>query len=380
MKIGIEAQRIFRKKKHGMDYVALELIRNIAKIDLENEYVIFVKPGEDEACFSETPNVRIVKISGPYPVWEQFKLAAAAQKEGVQILHCTSNTGPIRCTIPIVLTLHDIIYMESVSLFKKGFTWYQKLGNMYRRFVVPKVLSNSTKVITVSEYERKRIADFFGFSFDKVLAIYNGVGNYFNPVSDLIELKRIRLKYNLPEKFLFFLGNTDPKKNTIGVLKALSQLYTRGEKYRIPLVMLDYDKDALQKMLSDIGDPEMIKMIKLAGYVVNTDLPAIYSACSVFLYPSLRESFGIPMIEAMASGAPLIASNTSCMPEVAGNAALYIDPFKPDEITDAIIKLLEDDSLRIELIQKGFERAKAFSWQKMAEEVIYLYKGILNNN
>jgi glycosyltransferase involved in cell wall biosynthesis len=377
MKIGIEAQRIFRKKKHGMDYVALELIRNIAKIDHENEYIVFVKPGEDEKCFEATPNVRIVKISGAYPVWEQFKLPAAAKKEGVQILHCTSNTGPVNCSIPMVLTLHDIIYMESVALFKKGFTLYQKFGNMYRRLVVPRVLKNCRKIITVSKYEQKRIAEFFGIHDNRVVAVYNGVGNYFKPVTNQEELVRVKQKYNLPDRFLFFLGNTDPKKNTIGVLKAVSQLYKKGEQYRIPLVMLDYDREVLQKMLVEIGDPEMMKMIKLTGYVVNTELPAIYSACSVFLYPSLRESFGIPMIEAMASGAPLIASNTSCMPEVAGDAALFIDPFKPGEITDAIIRMLDSEELRQHHVQKGFERASHFSWQKMAEEVIKLYEEIL---
>jgi len=382
MKIAIEGQRLFRTKKHGMDMVALELINELQKLDHENEYVIFVKPDEDTATLKETANFKIVQLGGgPYPSWEQFALPKAAKKEGCDLLHCTSNTAPVNPGMPLIVTLHDIIYLEGISIFKKGGTWYQKVGNMYRRYVVPAVVKKSDKIITVSKFERNRIKDFFGFpdSDNRLVAVYNGVSEHFKPVNDKEELDRVKKKYSLPERFFFFLGNTDPKKNTPGTLKAFSE-YLKKTAEDVYLVMLDYEKQELTKILSSIGDPGLIDRILLTGYVVNTDLPSIYNLCEIFLYPSLRESFGIPMLEAMRCGAPVITSNTSSMPEVSGNAAYIVDPHKPEEITKAIIEIQNDKNLRDELITKGLKQAEKFSWKNMAIEVLELYKEVYSNH
>lgn len=380
MKIGIEGQRLFREKKHGMDMVALELIRNLQKIDKENEYVVFVKPDKDK-CLENTSNFKIVELPGrSYPYWEQFALPKAARLEECDILHCTSNTAPVNTKTPLIITLHDIIYLESIAVFKKAGTWYQKMGNMYRRYVVPKVIRISKKIITVSHFEKNRIREFFGWSEDdkRLVAVYNGVSEHFVRVNDESELKRVREKYNLPGRFFFHLGNTDPKKNTKGVLKAYSD-FLKQSKEDIPLVMLDFDLSELDRILGEIGDKKLKDKIILTGYVVNTDLPAIYTLCEIFLYPSLRESFGIPMLEAMRCGTPVITSNTSSMPEVSGGAAMIVDPFKPEEITKAIHELLKDEKLRKEIVEKGYKQAAKFSWKAMSEHVLELYKEVYNN-
>jgi glycosyltransferase involved in cell wall biosynthesis len=379
MIIGIEGQRLFRKKKHGMDMVALELIRNLQVIDKENQYVLFIKPDSDHSVLQESHNFRIELLQGGfYPFWEQIALPRAAKKAGCQILHCTSNTAPVVTSIPLVVTLHDIIYMESTYLkISRGTgTWYQKFGNMYRKLFVPQIIKKGNKIITVSNFEKNRIGQFFGMENDpRLTAVYNGVSEHFKPVSDQKELARVRKKYDLPDRYFFFLGNTDPKKNTKGTLLAFSDyLKQTGDDTR--LVMLDYDHNELEKLLEEIGDPNLISKIKLTGYVVNTDLPAIYCQSEVFLYPSLRESFGIPMLEAMACGTPVITSNTSSMPEVAGDAALLIDPFNPQEITAAMIRITTDHSLKEELTTKGFVQAAKFSWRAMAQNVLKIYQEI----
>ncbi len=379
MKIGIEGQRLFRKKKHGMDMVALELIKNLQEIDKVNEYFIFVKPDEDDTVLSETPNFKIIELDGgPYPTWEQFALPKAAKKYGCEILHCTSNTAPYYTDIPLVTTLHDIIYMESsyYRILTGSATTYQKFGNVYRKLIVPRVVKKSDKIITVSHFEKNRIAEFFNISNDHRLeAVYNGVSTHFKPISDEAELKRVKEKYNLPDKFFFFLGNTDPKKNTKGTLKAFSD-FLKQSKSDFKLVMLDYDINELEKLLTEIGDKQLIHQIVLTGYVVNTDLPAIYSLSTIFLYPSLRESFGIPMLEAMACGVPVITSNTSSMPEVSGDAAHIIDPYKPEEITEGINKILSDKEYSENLCKKGLIRSNLFSWKNMAEQILVLYNEI----
>ncbi|MCX6279500.1 MAG: glycosyltransferase family 1 protein [Bacteroidetes bacterium] len=379
MKIGIEGQRLFRSKKHGMDMVALELIRNLQKIDLANEYFVFIKPDEDDGVLRETGNFHIVKLEGGfYPLWEQVALPRAALENGCQILHCTSNTAPVKTSIPLVVTLHDIIYMESgyLKILNGSGTPYQKFGNAYRRLIVPQVIKKSRKIITVSHFEKNRIGEFFGMKGDpRLTAVYNGVSEYFKPVADKETLLKVRQKYHLPDRYFFFLGNTDPKKNTQGTLKAYSD-FLKQTGSDINLVMLDYDKVELDKILAEIGDPSLINRIVLTGYVVNTDLPAIYSQCEVFLYPSLRESFGIPMLEAMACGVPVITSNTSSMPEVSGNAGYLIDPFKPAEITSALVEITGNPELKTQLISKGLEQAQKFSWKAMAENVLGIYREV----
>lgn len=379
MKIGIEGQRLYRKKKHGMDMVALELIKNLQKVDSVNEYVIFVKNDEDDTCIPVVPNFKIVKLpGGPYPLWEQIALPRAAMKEGCDLLHCTGNTGPVFCKVPLIITLHDIIYLESISLFKKAGTWYQKMGNMYRRWIVPPVVRKSAKVVTVSNFEQERIRNFMGLG-DNLVTIYNGVGEHFIKITDENQLMKAKRDYGLPDHFLFFLGNTDPKKNTPNVLKAFAVFNTRSDaKYK--LVMLDYDENALMQVLNDIGCPEIRNDIVMTGYVPNQELPAIISQCKVFLYPSLRESFGIPILEGMACGVPVITSSTSSMPEIAGDAAAIVDPENPEEIAAAIELILKDEQYRNTLCEKGIKRAARFSWRIMAERYLELYNQMHSHN
>jgi glycosyltransferase involved in cell wall biosynthesis len=378
MKIGIEGQRLLRKKKHGMDMVALELIKNLQKIDHQNEYVIFVRPDEDRDCIPNAPNFKVVELSSPYgyPGWEQMALPKAVLREKCDILHCTSNTAPLNVDVPLVTTLHDIIYLEGISLFKREGTWYQKMGNMYRRMVVPTVVQRSERVITVSQYEKERIDQFFGLKGNKLQAVYNGVGRHFKKVTDPGQLQAVKLQFGLPERFFFFLGNTDPKKNTPGVLKAFAE-FNDNHPNTHHLVMLDYGEKALMALLAAIGKPELRERIHLLGYVPNDKLPAIISQCAVFLYPSLRESFGIPILEGMACGVPVITSNTSSMPEIAGESAAYlVDPHKPAEIATAMEALVHDGALAKLLAEKGIERAAQFSWRAMATRVLQIYKEV----
>ena len=365
---------MFRKAKHGMDIVVLELIRNLQEIDSENEYVIFVKAGEDRSCIRETKNFKIVELKkSPFPFWEQVALPLRARREKCDVLHCTSNTAPIFSRIPSVLTLHDIIYMEKLSLFQKSGTWYQRLGNMYRRFIVPLVVRKTGKIITVSNYEKERIRDFFKLNGENLAAVYNGVSEHFRPVHSEEDLSRIKSTYRLPDDYLFFLGNTHPKKNTKNVLKAFSTFH-QSEVSDLYLVMPDFKEKALQDLLQEIGNPGLRERIHLTGYIDNKDLPVIYSLSLLFLYPSLRESFGIPILEAMACGTPVITSNTSSMPEVAGDAALLIDPSQPDQIADAINALVTIHSLRKKYVEMGLSRARSFNWKSMAEEVLEIYR------
>lgn len=377
MKIGIEVQRLFRKKKHGMDIVALELIRNLQRLDHENEYFIFVKDDVDDTVIRETANFHIIRIKGgPYPYWEQVLLPAALKKHPVDLLHCTSNTAPLNPGVPMIITLHDIIYLEQTNLTKGS--WYQIIGNLYRRWNVPKVVNKAKRLITVSEFENRNINNYFRFPDEKVVTVHNAAGKQFRRITDTTVLQNIRQKYNLPDDYVFYLGNTDPRKNLVGVMKALSILKKRGQ-LSFRLQMLDMDRAYLRSVAESVGDVSLLDDIAFCGYVPEEDLPAIYSLAKLFLYPSVREGFGIPILEAMQCEVPVITSTTSSMPEVAGDAAVLIDPTRAEALADAIENTLRDEPGRTRLIQDGLIRATAFSWEKSAMQVRALYKEVLKN-
>ncbi|MCI4671023.1 MAG: glycosyltransferase family 4 protein [Bacteroidia bacterium] len=375
MKIGIEAQRIFRSHKHGMDVVVLELIKQIQTLDKVNEYVVFVKNGPDDQCLKETENVKIQIVGGlSYPDWEQVSLPREVKKSGIDLLHMTSNTAPVRKTLPTLITLHDIIYLERVSF---SGTAYQNFGNLYRRWNVPRVVKKADRIITVSNFEKHNILRRMPELEGKLDVVLNGVSPIFRRFSPSdLELRFVQSSYNLPDEFIFFLGNMAPKKNMKGVLKAYAGYLSKAGQ-TLPLVMAETNETELKGVLKELDLLEIEDKIQLMGYVPQKFLPAMYASCKIFLYPSLRESFGMPIVEAMACGAPVITSDTSSMPEVAGGAALLVDPFKPKEIQAALEKVLANEGLRVDLINKGLENAGRFSWTLHAEKVIQLYKAIL---
>ena len=370
MRIGIEAQRIFRKNKHGMDFVVLQEIKELQKLDTKNEYFVFVAPGEDR-CLEDTHNVHIFEIgSGIYPIWEQSTLPHAAQELNLDMLHCTSNTAPIHCDIPLILTLHDIIFLEPRSKFNLSI--YQNLGWLYRRVVVKRILHKCRRIITVSEFELNNIISKLSIPQERMAMIYNGYTDWFKPET---EPDFTFKKYIDEAGYFFFLGNTDPKKNTERTLIAYAKYLKKSEVKR-KLLMADLDKAYLNEILLRNHIDHIRKMIVIPGYIINSDLPNIYNNAFAFLYPSLRESFGIPLLEAMACGTPVITSNTSSMPEIGGPYAILINPESSDEIAEMMLKLETDDNFYRQQEEVGLQRAKLFSWRNTAERLLEVYEDV----
>lgn len=370
MRIGIEAQRIFRKNKHGMDYVVLQEIIELQKMDHRNEYYIFVAPGPDR-CLEDTSNVHIIEIEGNfYPTWEQLSLPKVASEVGVELLHCTSNTAPIRCDIPLILTLHDIIFLEPRD--KQNKSLYQNLGWFYRRMVVPRILKKCRRIITVSEFEQNNIISKLGLPRKQVAMIYNGYNNWFRPMEDT---DCVFAKYMAERGYLFFLGNTDPKKNTERTLIAYSKYLERSSVKR-KLLMADLDRHYLNDIIERNHIENILSHIEMPGYIVNTDLPYVYSAAFAFLYTSLRESFGIPLLETMACGTPVVTSDTSSMPEIAGPDAILVNPESADEICEQLLRLENDKAFYHQQVEMGLQRAKLFSWKYTADQLLSLYETV----
>jgi glycosyltransferase involved in cell wall biosynthesis len=372
MKIGIEAQRIFRKNKHGMDFVILEEIRQIQLLDENNEYFIFVKPGPDR-CLSDTKNVHIIEVKCPtYPLWEQIALPHYAKKYGVDILHCTSNTAPIKCKRPLILTLHDIIFLEPRN--DKNKSLYQNMGWLYRRYDVPRIIHQCKKVITVSKFEYERIHNRLRLPDDVLMYIYNGYNEHFQPIDNAQSISK---KYIQEQGFFLFFGNTDPKKNTINTLKAYS-IYLKKSNVKRKLLIADIDEAYVSQALTENGIDEIKDFIVISSYIKNSELPYIYNSAFAFLYTSLRESFGIPLLEAMACGTPVITSNTSSMPEIVNDSALLVNPEDINDIAEKMLSLESDQSMYQTIKERGLARVRSFSWKISAEKLIDVYNEVYN--
>ena len=367
MIIGIEAQRLFRKEKHGMDYVVLNELRQLQRIESENNYYVFVKPGEDH-CLTDSENMHIVELHCPtYFIWEQWALPRAARKYGTKLLHCTSNTAPLWCSVPLLLTLHDVIFMEGTG---HSASMYQRLGNVYRRIIVPRVVPKCVRIITVSNYEKANIISTLKLPNDRITVLHNG----YNELFRLLENGNgICKKYIDKPGYFFILGNTDSRKNVERMLLAYSS-YLNHSTVKRKLLITSLAGDYIDEIIERNNILNIRNHFVLTGYVPIEDLPYLYNSAFAFLFVSLREGFGIPILESMACGTPVITSNTSSMPEVAGKDAALVDPEKSEEITEMMLKLEEDDSFYNQQREYGLQRTKSFSWLETTKRLNNLYQ------
>lgn len=377
MKIGIEAQRIFRPDKHGMDFVILEVLRRLRERNDGHEYVVFVAPGEDP-CLEENERMQIIEVSCPtYPLWEQWALPRAVRQSGVDMLHCTSNTAPLHCSVPLLLTLHDVIYLQQRRK-PQGMSRYQQLGWHYRRWNVPHIVGHCRHIITVSATEQSNIVHCFPHIKDRISVIHNGVSPCYRQMPTT-EIRAVTRKYLPDEIYLLCLGNTDPRKNTEGVLTAYYH-YLKHSPRKLKLILTGLTQTYVENQVATLGISECLPYLICPGYIPGADLPALYNGAFCFLFPSLLEGFGIPVLEAMACGTPVITSNCSSLPEVAGKGGLLINPLLPSEITELLIQLEKDSTLYQRQKVYGLRHAALFSWDHTAENYLQIYNQMGETN
>lgn len=377
MKIGIEVQRLFRKKKYGIETSALELIKKLREQEPHHEFVIFAKHDADMQCLSESSNVKIRTVAGRYFLdFEQFFLPLAARHEQVDVLHCTGNTAPYFSPVPVVQTLHDIIFMDPIS---QDDCLYQRWGNHYRRKVVPLVTPKSKMVITVSEFEKNRIVTKLGIPEEKVHVVYNGLNHErFNLNYEPLKKHFVQAKYKLPDEFILFLGNTAYRKNPFRALEAYVK-YAAKEKNPLPLVTPGLSREFVMEKLRQLEVSFNPDRFITPGYIHDHDLPFVYRLSKVFLFPSLSEGFGMPVLEAMATGTPVITSATTSIPEIAGGAAILTNPLNSTSIADAITLLAKNEEVRIKKIKEGLSNVKRFSWDFTASQVMRIYQAVVEH-
>ena len=343
---------------------------------IENLLTIFDKSNEDILVYSlinssdnEILNcnfkVKTIKTNYYTPIYslrEQVILPYYCKKLKPDLVHYPSFNSSLYSPIPFVVTIHDLIYYLYPDACPN------KLGYLYAKTMLKYVARKSKLVIAVSFSSKKDIVKYLKIPEEKVCVIYHGISKKYHPIKNPENFLK---KYNLPVNYILYIGNHEPRKNIIGLIKAYSISKFKNDYF----LVIGGKKDPRRKKTYEVvKELSLEDKVIFTDYIVEEDLPAIYSAAKLFVFPSFYEGFGLPPLEAMACGTPVICSNATSLPESVGDAAITVEPGDNNGLAKAIDKVLSIQVLREELIRKGIERAKKFSWENTAKRTIEVYK------
>lgn len=366
MKIGLDCRVIQESEPAGTAHYTLEFVRALLEIDVENQYVLFFRTKPQNEIFRR-PNAKIVVLpQSSIPFFSNHLLfSQTLRREKLDIFHATANALPIGYNGVSVLTIHDLaIYINPEWFPKQSFS---------TKFLVPRSLAKAKKIIVPSESTKQDLQKIFRVPANKIKVIYEGV----RTEEPSEETKSLALeKFALQEKkYFLFLGTIEPRKNLIALIAAYKIFIYKNPD--APMLILAGGKGwKNDDIFEAIKKQNLENKIKYLGYVSNKEKFALMKSALIFVYSSLYEGFGLPILEAMSLGTPVITSRISSIPEIAGDASLLIDPNNDGEIANALEKLWKDGNLRAELITKGKNQSAKFSWPKTAEQTLELYREV----
>jgi glycosyltransferase involved in cell wall biosynthesis len=367
MRIAIDA-RLSYYVQAGITQYTLNLIRALADIDHENEFSIWQRR-PDQRSIVEQKNFRRVPLwAPPHHPLEQYVLGVELSLRSKQdVIHCTDFIPPFYYRGPTVVTVHDLAFLLYPHFLTRKAARYYGL--------IDRAVRHAEHVIAVSEATKRDIVRLTGTPETKITVIYEAADSLYKPVDDQQALARIRAQYHLPEQFVLFVGTIEPRKNLPTLIRAFHGLV---EKYKTSadLAIVGRRGWLYDDVYNLVEQLDLEDRVHLLGRVPTLDLLYLYNASRMLVLPSYYEGFGLPPLEAMACGVPVIVSDTSVMPEVVGDAALRVPHEDVEGFTVAMNRLLTDNDLRADMIAKGKKRVKCFSWERAARETLDVYKKV----
>jgi len=368
MKIGIKISPLAVLKAGIPNYI-INLLRSLGEIDTANEYFLYTnrKIPFDLDLPGNFKTIIVNKPSPHFQMWYQFGLPFRLREDNIDLFHDPVYPLPFSLPLPGVITVHDLTNYTHRKLhgFKASFAG---------RFI-PMHLRKAKHIITVSNYTASVLHDLFPMTAEKTTVIPLGISPEFTPEFPDKILRSVSYRYSLPSPFFLFLGTLEPRKNLERLLRAFAVV---GNDIPHNLVIAGGLGWKYERLLKLITAHPLRDRIVLTGFVDDADLPAMLKLADFFVYPSLIEGFGLPVLESMACGTPVITSDTASLPEVAGDAAFLIDPLSVESITRGIISLAKDAVLKKRLLKPGLVRAKMFSWKTTALKTLQVYENVIS--
>jgi glycosyltransferase involved in cell wall biosynthesis len=385
MRIGIHLPLKIDCGGGGAETYVRNLIKWLQLIDLRNEYSLICTPQNEEAFPINNINFQ-KKINSPIHIFlkgavysrmipfRRFFLSKIYKwcgvGGGINLIHFPLQVFPhhVRFNIPVILTVLDIQQEYFPGYFNKETLESRK------RYYRPSAEA-ATRIIAISEFTKKTLIEKYDIPEHKISVVHLGFDKEEFGKIDTTFLKAVKEKYDLPERFLFYPAATWPHKNHINLVRALKILKENGS-FKDKLVLTGLAMEGHSNITDEIAKLGLSEDVKFIGYLPYNEIPAIFNLATLMVFPSLFEGFGIPVIEAMAVGLPVVCSNKASLPEVAGDAAVLFEPTEPEDIAEKIVRVSEDRQLREKLIAKGFERAEFFTWEKIARETLAIYEEV----
>jgi len=366
MKIAFSARGLSISSGGVKEYIK-SLIPALCRQRKDDELIIFYNTGE----FTDlAPDCQQVVIGGGNRIlWDFFKFPGQLRKLGVDAAIFPKNVIPFRTNCRNFVVVHDMAY------FDRKLGAYPLADTVYMKTLIPRSVCKANGVFAISENTKKEILRYTQCSPDKITVTYEAADSRFRPISDSNLLEGVKARYSLPERFVLYTGSLSPRKNIKTLLKALAEIRNKVPHKLVLTASKSWKDSDVYKLMQDL---ELEDRIHIIGYAEDDDMPALYNLADAYVYPSLYEGFGLPVLEAMQSGCPVVASNATSIPEVVGDAGILLDPLRVSLWAENIYNVLCDEQLREKLINSGLKQADKFSWDRTAEAMLNAIRNDIN--
>lgn len=364
VRIGIDARNLYLSRPKGLGRYLKGLLTALLGIAPEHSYVLFYDADQaiNIPLWHHDSIINAPLRAKSEELWEQWHLPCAALKFDIDVFHSPANTTMAWSSCPVIMTLHDTLSHDAAR------NWGMRL-NLYWNYLQPQAYNRVFGFITATEYSKNKLSDRFRLEKDKIQVIAHGIEDDFRvPVPNAVEAQRARFDLNKP--YFFMLGGTTARKNIKTLLQAFER-FCLSESQTSLVISGVKNQKGLQDQIRALS---CAGRVRLLDYVTEEELIALYNGAQAFVFPSLDEGFGLPPLEAMACGAPVVASDASCIPEVVGDAAFLADCRTPDSLADALLYLYHNETLRRELREKGLQHVKKFRWEDAARKTLEVYE------
>jgi glycosyltransferase involved in cell wall biosynthesis len=367
MRVAIDARKLH---DFGIGTYIRNLLRQLARIDRETDYVLLSPASDLDLAAQLGSNFRTVLEPSPnYSLREQVHVPWVLRRERPDVFHAPHYVLPAAVTCRSVVTIHDCIHLMFPQYLPN------KMAYAYARASMWAAVKRSDRILTVSEASKRDILHFFNVPPEKIVVVYNAIDDHFWLTPPDEEVARVKERYQLEHQFILYVGNIKPHKNLVRLIEAFAELRRTGFD-ELKLLIIGDEISKLPSLRRAVHGHKLHKHVRFLGFVSDDTLRVLYRLASLFVFPSLYEGFGLPPLEAMASGTPVVTSNQSSLPEVTGDAAVLVDPYDVRSIVEGMRRVLSDADLAADLRRRGPERAREFSWSSSVDKTRAVYEQI----